>query len=122
SYVQDDEERINFYGHFSQTDRLPEVARVAKELRKAYGPFPAEVKAFVELTRLRLLAGGKRVATIKEHMTDVQLSFDGDLDSLDYDLKALKGLPFQVEATRYPPGFSIKKRGLKAEDLPSAVS
>ncbi|HZJ09062.1 MAG TPA: transcription-repair coupling factor, partial [Trueperaceae bacterium] len=122
SYVQDDDVRINYYGRFAETDSLAEVSRIAKELREAYGPFPADVKAFVELTRLRLLAGGKRVATIKEHMTDVQLSFDGDLDSLDFDAKALKALSFQVEATRYPPGFSIKKRGLKAEDLPGAIS
>ncbi len=122
SYVQDDDVRINYYGRFSETDSLAEVSRVARELREAYGPFPAEVKAFVELTRLRLLAGGKRVATIKEHMTDVQLSFDGELESLDYDAKALKGLKFQVEATRYPPGFSIKKRGLKPQDVPEAIS
>jgi len=121
TYVQDDDVRINYYGRFSETDSLAEVGRVAKELREAYGPFPPEVKAFVELTRLRLLAGAKGVATVKEHMTDVQLSFVGDLDSLDFDARALKALPFQVEATRYPPGFSVKKRGLKAADLPSAV-
>jgi transcription-repair coupling factor (superfamily II helicase) len=121
SYVQDDDVRINFYGRFSETDSLAQVGRVAKELREAYGPFPEEVKAFVELTRLRLLAGAKGVATIKEHMTDVQISFVGEHDSLDFDARALKALPFQVEATRYPPGFSVKKRGLKTADLPSAV-
>jgi len=121
NYVQDDDVRINFYGRFSETDSLAEVGRVAKELREAYGPFPQEVKAFVELTRLRLLAGAKGVATIKEHMTDVQISFVGEHDSLDFDAKSLKGLPFQVESTRYPPGFSVKKRGLKPADLPTAV-
>jgi len=120
-YVQDDDVRINYYGRFSETDSLAEVGRVAKELREAYGPFPQEVKAFVELTRLRLLAGAKGVATVKEHLTDVQISFVGEHDSLDFDVKALKALPFQVEATRYPPGFSVKKRGLKPADLPSAV-
>src|SRR5690606_41313184 len=89
---------------------------------QADGPFPAGVKAFVALTRLRILAGSKGVATIKEHMTDVQISLHGDAEALDYDARALKQLPFQVEATRYPPGFSIKKRGLKTEDLPSAVT
>ena len=122
AYVQDDDVRVNFYGRFAETDSLAEVARVAKELREAYGPFPPEVKAFVELTRLRILAGSKGVATIKEHMTDVQISLHGDAEALDYDARALKQLPFQVEATRYPPGFSIKKRGLKTEDLPSAVT
>ncbi len=123
AYVQDDDVRVNFYGRFAETDSLAEVARVAKELREAYGPFTPEVKAFVELTRLRLLAGAKGVASVKEHMTDVQISLRADdVEALDYDAKAFRQLPFSVEATRYPPGFSIKKRGLKPEDLPGAVT
>ncbi len=122
TYVQDDDVRINYYGRLSETDSLAEVSHVAKELREAYGPFPPEVKAFVELTKLRLLAGGKGVVSIKEHMTDVQLSFGDDLDSIDYDARALKALAFKAEATKYPPGFSIKKRGLDSAKLLEAVS
>ncbi len=123
TYVQDDDERVAYYGRFAETSSLAEVSRVAKELREAYGPFPPEVKAFVELTRLRILAGAKGVATVKEHMTDVQISLQGDdVGELDYDARALRRLPFSVEATRYPPGFSIKKRGLKPADLPGAVT
>ncbi len=121
-YIQDDELRINYYGRLAETSSLAEVSRIAKELREAYGPFPAEVKAFMDLTRLRLLAGAKGVVTIKEHMTDVQVAFAGEVGAIDYDAKRLKGLPFQVEATRYPPGFSIKKRGQSSEALPGAVT
>ncbi len=121
TYIQDDDVRINYYGRFSEAPNLATVSHIAKEMREAYGSFPAEVKAFVELVRLRLLAAGKGVATVKEHMTDVQISFSDDLDSLDFDNRKLKTLPFSVEATRYPPGFSIKKRGLKPEGVPSAV-
>ncbi len=121
SYIQDDDVRINFYGRFSETGNLAEVSRIAKEMREAYGPFPAEVKAFVELVRLRLLAAGKGVATVKEHMTDIQISFADDLNSLDFDNRKLKALPVSVEATRYPPGFSIKKRGLKPDGMVSAI-
>jgi len=121
AYIGNDDVRINYYGRFSETGSLAEVSRIAKEMREAYGPFPDEVKAFVELVRLRLLAGSKGVVTIKEHMTDVQLSFAEGLDELDFDRRKLKQLPFNVEATRYPPGFSIKKRGLKAQALPGAI-
>ncbi|MEJ2668313.1 MAG: transcription-repair coupling factor [Deinococcales bacterium] len=121
SYIADDDVRINYYGRFSETNSLAEVSRIAREMREAFGPFPDEVRAFVELVRLRLLATGKGVVTIKEHMTDVQLSFDEGLDALDFDNRRLKALPFSVEATRYPPGFSIKKRGLKAGALPGAI-
>ncbi|MFO7544926.1 MAG: transcription-repair coupling factor [Trueperaceae bacterium] len=121
TYVQDDDVRINYYGRLSEADGLAEVNRIAKEMREAYGPFPPEVKAFVDLTRLRLLAGAKGVAAIKEHMTDVQVAFERDLDAIDYDAKTLKSMSFAVEPTRYPPGFSIKKRGQKTGDLPGAV-
>ena len=121
TYIQDDAVRINYYGRLAETINLAEVSHVAREMREAYGPFPAEVKAFVDLARLRLLAGAKGVVTIKEHMTDVQLSFDTALETLDYDAKRMKSLPFSVEPTTYPPGFSIKKRGLKAADIPGAI-
>jgi len=121
SYVQDDAVRINYYGRFAEAEGLAEVSRVAREMREAYGPFPSEVRAFVELTRLRLLAGAKGVATIKEHMTDVQVAFAADLERLDYDAKRVKALAFQVEPTRYPPGFSVKRRGLKDVDVPGAL-
>ena len=110
SYVASDEERIAFYGRFAEAANLAAVSRLARELRERYGPFPVEVKAFVELAKLRHLAAGRGVATISEHMTDVQIAFHGD--TLDYDARRLRELRFQVEPTRYPPGFSIKKRGL----------
>jgi hypothetical protein len=43
-------------------------------------------------------------------MTDVQLAFHQA--EIDYDARRIKELAFAVEPTRYPPGFSIKKRGL----------
>jgi transcription-repair coupling factor (superfamily II helicase) len=120
SYIADDDMRIEYYGRLSETQSLAMVGRLAKELRERYGPIPEEVKTFIELVKLRLLASDKGVATIKEHMTDVQLSFDHE--NLDFDMKGIRGLPFSVEPTRYPPGFSIKKRGLKQEQILEAIS
>jgi transcription-repair coupling factor (superfamily II helicase) len=121
TYVQDDAVRINYYGRLASTTGLAEVNRIAREMREAFGPFPPEVKAFVELTRLRLLAGAKGVASIKEHMTDVQVSMNGALETLDYDAKRLRALAFKAEPTRYPPGFSVKKKGLKDVEVPGAL-
>jgi transcription-repair coupling factor (superfamily II helicase) len=121
-YLPDDDLRINMYGRLSETHSLAEVGRLARELREAHGSFPPEVKAFLDLVKLRLLAAGKGVVSISEHMTDIQISFGDDHDALDYDNRKLKELPFNIEATRYPPGFSIKKRGLKAGRVPEAIS
>jgi transcription-repair coupling factor (superfamily II helicase) len=120
AYIQDDDQRIAFYGRFAETDSLAEVGRIARELREAYGPYPPEVKAFVELVKLRLLAGERGVVSIKEHMTDVEIAFGGE--SVDYDARRVRELPFSVEPTRYPPGFSVKKRGMAAGDIPAAIS
>jgi transcription-repair coupling factor (superfamily II helicase) len=119
-YIADDEARISTYGRLAETDSLAEISRIQRELRENYGPLPPEVKAFLELTKLRLLAAQKGVVTITEHMTDIQVSFEQT--ELDYDARALKALPYNVEPTRYPPGFSLKKRGLKAEEALPALS
>jgi len=118
TYLPDDEERIATYGALAEATGLAQVSRIAKELRERRGPFPPEVNAFFELVKLRLLAQGKGVASIVEHMTDVQVSFHATFDDLDYDPRKLRELPFTVEATRYPPGFSMPKRGIASDALP----
>lgn len=120
-YIQDDDVRINYYGRLSETDSLAEVGRIAREMREAFGPFPAEVAAFVDLVKIRLLGRDKGLTTIAEHMTDIQLSFAADQESLDYNVKELRGLPYSVEPTRYPPGFSLKKRGLRGAEPLKAI-
>lgn len=121
TYLPDDDERIATYGRLAEATGLAEVARVAKEVREARGPFPPEVAAFFDLVKLRLIARQKGVASIAEHMTDVQVSFHEAFDELEYDPRALRELPFTAEATRYPPGFSVKKKGLDAEALPKRL-
>jgi transcription-repair coupling factor (superfamily II helicase) len=83
---------------------------------------PAEVKAFIDLVKLRILALEKSVSSIKESLTEIQLVFNKDFEELDYDAKAMKELPYSIEPKKYPPGFSVRKRGLKAEELLEAIS
>ncbi len=120
SYIVDDDARISFYGRLAETKSLAEIGRIQNEMRAGYGPLPTEVKNFIDLVKLRLLAGQRGVVTIVEHMTDIQISFEQE--SIDYDDRGIKNLPFAVEATRYPPGFSLKKRGLKTADTLTALS
>ena len=120
AYIQDDDVRIAFYGRLAETASLAEVGRISREMRESFGPMPSEVKAFVELVKLRLLAGAKGVASIKEHMTDIEVTFSSE--TVDYDARLIRELPFSAEPTRYPPGFSIKKRGLKKDDYLDAIS
>ncbi|MBA2668697.1 MAG: transcription-repair coupling factor [Trueperaceae bacterium] len=109
-YVADDAARVGYYGRLAEAATLADLSNVTRELRERYGPFPSEVRAFIDLAKLRLLAAGRGVASITEHMTDVQISFHDAV--VDYDPRRIKELRFTVAATRYPPGFSIKKRGI----------
>jgi transcription-repair coupling factor (superfamily II helicase) len=120
AYIQDDAARIALYGRLAETGSLAEVGRINRELRAAYGPLPAEVQAFIELVKLRLLAAAKGVVSIKEHMTDIEITFA--TEKVDYDVRAIREFPFSAEPTRYPPGFSIRKRGLRAADYPAVIS
>jgi transcription-repair coupling factor (superfamily II helicase) len=120
SYLLDDDERIAMYGRFAGAHGLAEVSRLAREMREAYGPFPPEVRNFVELAKLRLLALGKGVATITEHMTDVQVAFHHN--NLDYDVRAVREISVRIERTQYPPGFSLKRRGVDGERMLQAIS
>ncbi|MDF1522780.1 MAG: hypothetical protein P1P87_08175, partial [Trueperaceae bacterium] len=79
-----------------------------------------EVKAFVELAKLRLLAAGKGVATITAHLTDVQVAFHHA--DIDYDARAIRELGVPVERTTYPPGFSLKRRGVTSERMLRAIA
>jgi transcription-repair coupling factor (superfamily II helicase) len=119
TYLLDDDERIAMYGRFAGARGLAEVSRLAREMREAYGPFPPEVRHFVELAKLRLLAAGKGVATITEHMTDVQVAFHHS--DIDCDAKALRELSVRIERTQYPPGFSLKRRGVDGERMLQAI-
>jgi transcription-repair coupling factor (superfamily II helicase) len=120
SYLVDGDERIAMYGRFAGARGLAEVSRLAREMREAYGPFPAEVRHFVELAKLRLLAAGKGVATITEHMTDVQVAFHRS--DIDYDARAVREISVRIERTQYPPGFSLKRRGVDGERMLQAIS
>jgi len=121
TFLPDDDERIATYGELAEATGLAQVSHIAKQLRDRRGPFPPEVTAFFELVKLRQLAQSKGVASIVEHMTDVQISFHASFDELDYDPKKLRELPFQAAATRYPPGFSIAKRGVTSDTLAGYV-
>ena len=121
TYISDDNERITSYGRLAETDSLVKVNQITKDLRQRYGPFPPEVKAFLDLVKLRLLASGKGVVNIEEHPTDIQMSFVLDQKDIDFDSRKLRDLPYSVEPTKYPPGFSLKKRGLAPEKFPQAL-
>ena len=109
SYIADDEARIGFYGRLSETDSLAEIGRIRNEMRSNYGPLPKEVDAFVELVKIRLLAAQKKVSAIKENLLDFEIIFQEDLT---YNARGLEALPYKIEVNKYPPGFSLKKRGL----------
>lgn len=119
-YIPSAEARSRYYGRLAEAKKLAQVSRIASELRERYGEPPAEVENFLSLTRLRLLAEAKGVVSITEDLTWLQLVFERW--PLDYDVKALRALPYRIELTQYPPGFRIAKKGLTQEQYAQAIS
>jgi transcription-repair coupling factor (superfamily II helicase) len=119
-YIPSAEARSRYYGRLAESKSLAAVARIGKELLERYGEPPAEVENFLALTRLRLLAESKRVASITEDLTYLMVVFDHW--PLDYDAKALRELTPRPELIQHPPGFRIPKKGLRPEEYARVVS
>ncbi|UBV43479.1 transcription-repair coupling factor [Deinococcus taeanensis] len=115
AYFENDEEaRIATYGRLSDSRTLQAISRVERDLRKKYGPPTPEVQNFIDLAKLRLTAAAKRVLSIGETMTQLQVTFA--YKSLDYDAPGLKRFPFRTEVVTFPPSVKLEKRGVKPDD------
>ena len=90
------------------------ISRVERDLRKKFGPPSSEVQNFIDLAKLRLTALAKRVLSIGETMTDLQITFT--YKALDYDAGGLKKFPHRTEVTTFPPALRIQKRGIRPDD------
>ncbi|MFC4455980.1 DEAD/DEAH box helicase [Deinococcus sonorensis] len=109
-----EEERIATYGKLSEARTLQAISRIERDLRKRFGPPPAEIQNFIDLAKLRLTALARRVISIGETMTDLQITFS--YKGLDYDASALRRFPHRTEVTQFPPAIKIEKRGVKPDD------
>ncbi|WP_420596746.1 DEAD/DEAH box helicase [Deinococcus sp.] len=113
-FGHDEEARISSYGRLSEARTLQAISRVERDLRKKFGPPSPEVQNFIDLAKLRLTALARRVLSIGETMTDLQVTFA--YKALDYDAAGLKRFPHQTEVTTFPPSVKIAKRGIKPDE------
>ena len=113
-FGSDEDARISTYGRLSEARTLQAISRVERDLRKKYGPPSSEVQNFIDLAKLRLTALARRVLSIGETMTDLQITFA--YKALDYDAGGLKKFPHKTEVTTFPPSIKIQKRGIKPDD------
>ncbi|WP_291424074.1 DEAD/DEAH box helicase [Deinococcus sp.] len=109
-----EEARIATYGKLSEARTLQALSRVERDLRKKYGPPSPEVQNFIDLAKLRLVATAKRVLSIGETITQLQITFA--YKSLDYDAAGLKKFPHKTEVVTFPPSVKLEKRGIKVDD------
>ncbi|WP_027481984.1 DEAD/DEAH box helicase [Deinococcus pimensis] len=118
-YFGDEDERIGAYGRISDARTLPALSRVERDLRKRFGPPPAEVQGFLDLARLRLTALAKRVLSISDSMTGITVTFA--YKGLDYDAAALRKFEYRTEVAPFPPSVRLDKRGLKPDEYPRVL-
>ncbi len=110
----DEEARIATYGRLSESRTLQAISRVERDLRKKYGPPTPEVQNFIDLAKLRLTAAARRVLSIGETMTQIQITFA--YKTLDYDAPGLRAFPYKTEVVTFPPSVKLEKRGIKPND------
>ena len=114
AYIPEELERIEYYGRLSESTKLAEISRVERELKSKHGPMPREVENFIDLAKLRVVAGAKHVLAISETLTQLAVTFGKS--ELDYDAKAVRESKHRIEVTKYPPGFKLEKKGLKPDE------
>ncbi len=107
-------ERIATYGRLSEARTLQAISRIERDLRKKFGPPTPEVQNFIDLAKLRLTALARRVISVGETMTDLQITFS--YKGLDYDAAALRKFGRRTEVTQFPPSVKVDKRGLKPDE------
>ncbi|WP_425148460.1 DEAD/DEAH box helicase [Deinococcus sp.] len=107
-------ERIATYGRLSEARTLQAISRIERDLRKKFGPPTPEVQNFIDLAKLRLTALSRRVISIGETMTDLQITFS--YKGLDYDASRLRRFAQKTEVTQFPPSVKVDKRGLKPDE------
>ncbi len=110
----DDEARIATYGRLSDARTLQAISRVERDLRKKYGLPSPDVQNFIDLAKLRLTAAARRVLSIGETMTELQITFA--YKGLDYDAAGLKRFPHKTEVQTFPPSVKMEKRGIRVDD------
>lgn len=120
-YIPEELERIEYYGRLSESTSLAEISRVERELKSKHGALPLEVQNFLELARLRVIGSAKGAMSIGETMTQLVVKFAPQRGSLDYDAKAAKNHPNTLIVTKYPPGFTLEKKGLKPDQYARAI-
>ncbi|GGK12259.1 transcription-repair-coupling factor [Deinococcus malanensis] len=113
-FEHDEEARIATYGRLSEARTLQAISRVERDLRKKYGPPAPEVQNFIDLAKLRLTALAKRVLSVGETMTHLQVTFA--YKGLDYDAAGLKRFPLRTEVQTFPPSVKLEKRGIRPDD------
>ena len=118
-YIPEEVERIEYYGRLSESTSLSEISRVEREMKSRHGIVPREVQNFLDLARLRVIGTAKKVVSINETMTQLNVVFG--VQSLDYDARRMKELPYKIEVTRYPQGFKLEKKGLKPDEYAKVI-
>lgn len=78
-----------------------------------------EVQHFLDLAKLRILALAKRVISIQDTLTSLNITFG--YTNLDYDAAALRRYTHKTEILTYPPSLRLEKRGLFPDDYPKVL-
>jgi transcription-repair coupling factor (superfamily II helicase) len=78
SYVPDARQRVEMYRRIAEVDDHPAAERLRAEMADRFGPLPASVDLLLQVTELKMLAGGRNVTAIEARGSKLMLTRNQD--------------------------------------------
>ena len=75
-YIESDRQRMEIYRRLVRCRTAEELEQLSKDLKDAFGPYPASVQTLLDLAEIRILAQGWKIRTIQRKPPDLIFTVD----------------------------------------------
>lgn len=79
AYIRDSGTKIRIYRKLMLAQEEEEIEEIRSELRDRFGPLPAPVENFLQLSRLRIAAGSKEIKTLRKKGNRLEIQLEKPL-------------------------------------------
>jgi len=119
SYIPESKRKIEIYKKIAGADNLEEISDVEEEIEDRFGDLPREVRALLDVARIKVLAKGSGVEGVVQEKQQVALKFRVGVrvngDRLSCLLNKYKG-KIMVLAKKVLQ-INVKSQGIREEEL-----
>jgi transcription-repair coupling factor (superfamily II helicase) len=119
SYIEDGEQKLDFYKRLAWLKELEELKKIKSELRDRYGPWPKEVEVLLEVVEIKILAekigikkinGGKKSWQIEwSSKREISPQVFSLAEKFDFKIKSKNPLRLEKISLKKNPFHELKK-------------